>query len=179
MPPMIRITTLALRAVPREIIGSWPHGWLHARQMTWKVMVPSAMQSLMVGMNQVIMLSLNMVIIASMIGAGGLGFDVLDSALRRLDFGAGLEAGFAIVALAIALDRLSQALAAKSSPLHAQQTNAGVVARHPYSSASIGTGPLTWLLGYADPAMQTYPEAWRLSTGTSGRGGDLDQRQLF
>ena len=56
------------------------------------------------------MLSLNMVIIASMIGAGGLGFDVLN-ALRRLDFGAGLEAGLAIVALAIALDRLSQAVA--------------------------------------------------------------------
>jgi glycine betaine/proline transport system permease protein len=84
------------------------------RQMTWRVMVPAARESLMVGMNQVIMLSLNMVIIASMIGAGGLGFDVL-AALRRLDFGAGLEAGFAIVALAIAMDRLSQAAAEKLS----------------------------------------------------------------
>ena len=64
----------------------------------------------MVGVNQVIMLSLNMVIIASMIGAGGLGFDVL-TALRRLDIGGGLEAGLAIVVLAIALDRLSQAYA--------------------------------------------------------------------
>ena len=62
------------------------------RQMTWRVLVPSARDSLMVGVNQVIMLSLNMVIIASMIGAGGLGFDVL-AALRRLDIGAGLEAG--------------------------------------------------------------------------------------
>jgi glycine betaine/proline transport system permease protein len=64
----------------------------------------------MVGVNQVIMLSLNMVIIASMIGAGGLGFDVL-AALRRLDIGRGLEArAFAIVALAIALDRLEPGL---------------------------------------------------------------------
>ena len=83
------------------------------RQMTWKVMVPSARRGLMVGVNQVIMLSLNMVIIASMIGAGGLGFDVL-AALRRLDIGAGIEAGVAIVVLAIALDRLSQAFAENS-----------------------------------------------------------------
>ncbi len=83
------------------------------RQTTWRVLVPSAKDSLMVGVNQVIMLSLNMVIIASMIGAGGLGFDVL-AALRRLDIGAGLEAGLAIVALAIALDRLSQAYARPS-----------------------------------------------------------------
>ena len=68
---------------------------------------------LMVGVNQVIMLSLNMVIIASMIGAGGLGYDVL-TALRRLDIGAGLEAGLAITVLAIALDRLSQAAAGRS-----------------------------------------------------------------
>ena len=81
--------------------------------MTWKVMVPSARHGLMVGVNQVIMLSLNMVIIASMIGAGGLGFDVL-AALRRLDIGAGIESGVAIVVLAVALDRLSQAFAENS-----------------------------------------------------------------
>ena len=76
------------------------------RQMLWQVLIPSARPGLMVGVNQVIMLSLNMVIIASMIGAGGLGHDVL-AALRRLDFGAGLEAALAITLLAIALDRLS------------------------------------------------------------------------
>ena len=109
-PPMIRIAILSLRAVPGEIIDLGHMIGCTERQMTWRVMVPAARESLMVGMNQVIMLSLNMVIIASMIGAGGLGFDVL-AALRRLDFGAGLEAGFAIVALAIAMDRLSQAAA--------------------------------------------------------------------
>ena len=81
-----------------------------ARQKLWRVLLPSARPTLMVGVNQVIMLALNMVIIASMIGAGGLGYDVL-LALRALKVGEAMEAGLAIVALAIALDRLSQAVA--------------------------------------------------------------------
>jgi glycine betaine/proline transport system permease protein len=116
MPPMTRITMLALRGVAAEVVDLGRMVGCSRRQMTWRVMVPSAMAGLMVGVNQVIMLSLNMVIIASMIGAGGLGYEVL-AALRRLDIGAGIEAGFAIVALAIALDRLSQAFAAKA-PAH-------------------------------------------------------------
>ena len=115
MPPMVRITMLALRQVPRDITDLGTMVGCTRRQMTWKVLMPSAMPTLMVGVNQVIMLSLNMVIIASMIGAGGLGFDVLAS-LRRLDIGGGIEAGVAIVVLAIALDRLSQAMARKRPP---------------------------------------------------------------
>ena len=117
----------------------------------------------MVGVNQVIMLSLNMVIIASMIGAGGLGFDVL-SALRRLDFGAGLEAGFAIVALAVALDRLSQAFADRATAPERVQGN--LVARHPYLVGGLVTIVLAALIGLAVPAVQSYPDAWRISTGT-------------
>lgn len=162
-PPMTRITMLALQRVPGELqdlgrmIGCTP------RQMTWRVMIPSAKEPLMVGVNQVIMLSLNMVIIASMIGAGGLGFDVL-SALRRLDFGAGLEAGFAIVALAIALDRLSQAFANK--PTAAPRATGGFVVRHPYFVAGVATIVLSAILGLVIPAVQTYPQGWQISTGT-------------
>ena len=112
MPPMVRITLLALRGVPPEIVEFGRMAGCTPRQLTWKVMLPAARAPLMVGVNQVIMLSLNMVIIASMIGAGGLGYDVL-AALRRLDIGAGLEAGVAIVLLAIVLDRLSQAFATR------------------------------------------------------------------
>lgn len=162
-PPMTRITMLALRRVPSELqdlghmVGCTP------RQMTWRVMIPSAKEPLMVGVNQVIMLSLNMVIIASMIGAGGLGFDVL-SALRRLDFGAGVEAGFAIVALAIALDRLSQAFADRvKAPSHA---HGGFVACHPYLVGGLVTILLSALIGLAYPAVQSYPEGWQISTGT-------------
>lgn len=164
MPPMTRVTALALRLVPSELsdlgrmIGCTP------RQMTWRVLVPSARDSLMVGVNQVIMLSLNMVIIASMIGAGGLGFDVL-AALRRLDIGAGLESGVAIVVLAVALDRLSQAYAVKVGAPAASRAGGGFAARHPYTLAALAIVLVTALAGLALPAVQRYPEALQASVG--------------
>lgn len=162
MPPMIRITVLALSGVPSEVRDLGRMVGCTRRQMTWRIMVPSANESLMVGVNQVIMLSLNMVIIASMIGAGGLGFDVL-AALRRLDIGAGLEAGFAIVALAIALDRLSQAFADRAEG--AQPMGGPWHRRHPYTLAAVAMVLATAALGLALPALQTYPAALQLSTG--------------
>lgn len=160
MPPMTRITTLALSRVPPEshdlarMVGCTP------RQQMWRVLIPSAREPLMVGVNQVIMLSLNMVIIASMIGAGGLGFDVLN-ALRRLDFGAGLEAGLAIVALAIALDRLSQAVAHRG---YRAPPEGGPLRRHPYLAAALGMVAVTFVAGLVLPWVQTYPPAAQLST---------------
>ena len=108
MPPMVRTTLLALKSIDPQIKECGLMSGCTERQLMWKVLVPVSKPTLMVGVNQVIMLSLNMVIIASMIGAGGLGYDVLAS-LRRLNIGAGIETGVAIVVLAIALDRLSQA----------------------------------------------------------------------
>jgi glycine betaine/proline transport system permease protein len=159
MPPMTRVTVLALRSVPAEIRDLGQMIGCTRRQMTWRVMVPAARESLMVGVNQVIMLSLNMVIIASMIGAGGLGFDVL-SALRRLDIGAGLEAGFAIVALAIALDRLSQAYAEKAGNADAARARA-----YPLTIAALVLIAVTGVAGLLLPAVQSYPSSLRLSTG--------------
>jgi len=164
LPPMARITVLGLRSVPSEIRDLGHMVGCSRRQMTWKIMVPSAADALMVGVNQVIMLSLNMVIIASMIGAGGLGFDVL-GALRRLDIGAGLEAGFAIVALAVALDRLSQALAQKTGAPLPVGKRTSIAARHPYLVASLAIIVVGFVLGLLLPALQTFPEAWTLSTG--------------
>lgn len=164
LPPMARITVLGLRSVPSEIRDLGHMVGCSRRQMTWKIMVPSAADALMVGVNQVIMLSLNMVIIASMIGAGGLGFDVL-GALRRLDIGAGLEAGFAIVALAVALDRLSQALAQKTGAPLPVRKRTSIAARHPYLVASLAIIVVGFVLGLLLPALQTFPEAWTLSTG--------------
>ena len=166
LPPMTRITTLALEHVPSEVHDLGRMVGCTRRQMTWKVLVPSAAKGLMVGVNQVIMLSLNMVIIASMIGAGGLGYEVL-AALRRLDIGTGVEAGLAIVVLAIALDRLSQALARRvQAHQHEEDATANIIQRNPYTTASIAVVVVTGLIGLLIPAFQSYPEAWQVSTGS-------------
>jgi len=166
LPPMTRISMLALHGVPDEIHDLGRMVGCTRRQMTWRVLVPSAMKGLMIGVNQVIMLALNMVIIASMIGAGGLGFEVL-AALRRLDIGKGLEAGLAIVALAIALDRLTQALARRTREHQADVTaGAGFIQRNPYTISALAFVLVTGVIGLAIPAIQAYPESWQFSTGT-------------
>ena len=156
MPPMTRITTLALKGVAPEITDLGNMVGCTRRQMVWRVMVPSAMQSLMVGVNQVIMLSLNMVIIASMIGAGGLGYDVL-TALRRLDIGAGLEAGLAITVLAIALDRLSQAATGRERGVAGGRRERVLV-------LLLALAVLTMALGRWLPWLAAYPAELQVST---------------
>ena len=165
MPPMVRVTMLALRLVPAEIRDLGNMTGCTGAQMLFKVMIPSAMPSLMVGVNQVIMLSLNMVIIASMIGAGGLGYDVL-AALRRLDIGTGIEAGVGIVVLAIALDRLSQAFAKKTPPGHREETHRNWVQRHPYTAVSLAVIAVTLALSFFWSPAERYPEALTITTGT-------------
>jgi glycine betaine/proline transport system permease protein len=159
MPPMVRVTMLALDQVAHETVEFGRMAGCSRRQMTWKVLVPSASAGLMVGVNQVIMLSLNMVIIASMIGAGGLGFDVLDS-LKRLDVGKGLEAGIAITLLAIALDRLSQAVALRAPPTHGVDPG-----RRRWLVVALAMVIVPTMLGGAVPALAAYPEDWALTTG--------------
>jgi len=179
MPPMVRVTIVALQGVPPEIVEVGHMSGCTKRQMMWKLLVPSALPTLMVGVNQVIMLSLNMVIIASMIGAGGLGYDVLAS-LRRLDIGAGIEAGLAIVVMAIALDRLSQAFSERTgrAPLHVEGS---VIQRHPWLATTVLVVLGTLILGVFLPPVQTYPEALTVTTGPSllGTGNRIHQRQLL
>jgi glycine betaine/proline transport system permease protein len=160
MPPMVRVTTVALQTVPSEVHDVGKMTGCTQRQMMWKVLVPVATPTLMVGVNQVIMLSLNMVIIASMIGAGGLGFDVL-SALRRLDIGAGVEAGLAIVVMAVALDRLSQAFAVRE---RGHGVSGSFVKRHPWAVTVALVIAGTFLAGQLLPALQTYPDTATVTT---------------
>ena len=162
-PPLVRITTLALRAVDPEILDFGRMAGTTQKQLMWRVLVPSASHSLMVGVNQVIMLTLNMVIIASMIGAGGLGFDVL-AALRRLDIGAGFEAGIAIVVLAIAVDRLSQAFAERMGQVHHELPGAWIT-RHRRTVLVMILLILTWVLGQFSPLLLEYPESQTITTG--------------
>ncbi|MBT3558074.1 MAG: ABC transporter permease subunit [Rhodospirillales bacterium] len=162
--PMVRVTMLALQQVPAEVIEAGRMAGCTERQLLWKVQLPSATHTLMVGVNQVVMLSLNMVIIASMIGAGGLGFDVL-TALKRLRIGEGIEAGLAITVLAIAMDRVSQALARRPPPVHGAKVG-NWYERHPYTLIVLATIIVTWALGLFMPVMDTIPDSIKLSTGT-------------
>ena len=163
-PPMVRVTILALKSVDPELVDFGVMAGTTKRQLMWRILVPSASHSLMVGVNQVIMLTLNMVIIASMIGAGGLGFDVL-AALRRLDIGAGFEAGIAIVVLAIAVDRLSQAFAERMGQIHHPVANQGWITRHRRTAIVLVLLAVTWAFGRFAPAIMDYPEAQTITTG--------------
>ncbi len=107
MPPAIRLTRLGILHVPGSLVEASRAFGASDRQLLWKVQIPLAMPNIKAGVNQTIMLSLSMVVIASMIGAGGLGADVM-SALETIDVGKGFEAGISIVILAIILDRISQ-----------------------------------------------------------------------
>ncbi|GGN01386.1 ABC transporter permease [Thermus composti] len=108
VPPMIRLTDLGLRLVSREVVEAAEAFGATSWQRLFKVELPLALPNLMAGVNQTTMMALAMVVIASMIGARGLGEEVL-LGIQRLDVGRGAEAGVAIVALAIVMDRLTQA----------------------------------------------------------------------
>ncbi len=112
MPPCIRLTGLGIRQVPVELIeASEAFGATEWQKLT-RVQVPLAMPTIMAGINQCIMLSLSMVVIAAMIGARGLGMEVL-AGISRLDVALGFEGGLAIVIMAIVLDRITQGLSEK------------------------------------------------------------------
>jgi glycine betaine/proline transport system permease protein len=161
MPPMVRATVLALKRVPHEINDFGEMVGCTQRQKLLRVLLPSGRATLMIGVNQVIMLALNMVIISSMIGAGGLGYDVL-LALRALRIGEGMEAGLAIVALAIVLDRLSQAAARQRPAMHTHDLT--FAERNPMLLLAIGLLAVTTLLSVYVPAFATVPSAIKVST---------------
>jgi len=107
MPPAVRLTNLGIRQVPKAQLETGLAFGCTQGQLLLKVQLPAARPSIMAGVNQTIMLALSMVVIASMIGAGGLGDTVLRG-IQRLDVGLGFEGGLGVVILAILLDRITQ-----------------------------------------------------------------------
>ena len=108
IPPMLRLTTLAFKQVRKDLIELGHAIGAAPRAILFKIEVPSAIPTLVVGLNQCILLSLAMVVLAGLVGAGGLGAEVTRG-LTRMEMGLGLRAGLAIVAVAILLDRMSRA----------------------------------------------------------------------
>jgi len=112
MPPAVRLTNLAIRGVSEEAVEATRAFGGSDRQLLFKVQLPLALPTIMAGVNQTIMLALSMVVIAAMIGAGGLGQQVLKG-IQQLKIGLGFESGLAVVILAMFLDRVTQSLGKK------------------------------------------------------------------
>jgi glycine betaine/proline transport system permease protein len=113
MAPGVRFTELGLRQVDREVVEAGHAFGSSEGRILRQIQLPLAMPTIMAGVNQVIMLALSMVVISGMVGAGGLGGDVVQ-ALQRVNVSLGFEAGLAVVILAMFLDRVTSALGTRS-----------------------------------------------------------------
>ena len=115
MPPIIRLTSLGIRQVHPELVEAALAFGATSWQVLYRVQIPLARPTILAGLNQTIMMSLSMVVIAALIGAGGLGLPVFQG-LNTLDIGLAAIGGLAIVLMAMMLDRITQAFGEKGGP---------------------------------------------------------------
>jgi glycine betaine/proline transport system permease protein len=121
LPPIVRLTNLGIRNVRGDLIEAAEAFGSTPLQMLLDVQLPLAMRTIMAGLNQTLMLALSMVVIAALIGAGGLGL-VVNTGLGRLDVGQATAGGVGIVILAIVLDRITQGLGVPGETVSLRQT---------------------------------------------------------
>lgn len=161
IPPMTRLTMLGLKSVPSEVREAGLMSGSTARQMLWKVEIPSARPQLMVGINQVIMQCLGMTVLAAFIGTRGLGAKLLNL-LQALRIGDALERGLAVVLIAIMLDRLSQA-AGRRRPEHRDESLPWWRA-HGFAVASATVVVASIIFANLFDFAHTFPENWTITT---------------
>ncbi|HEQ5012386.1 TPA: ABC transporter permease/substrate binding protein [Streptococcus pyogenes] len=152
LPPTVRFTNLAIRDIPTELIEASDAFGSTGKQKLFKVELPLAKNTIMAGVNQTMMLALSMVVTGSMIGAPGLGREVL-SALQHADIGSGFVSGLALVILAIVLDRMIQLFNSKpQEKAKAGKTNKwiGLAALAVFLIAALGRGIMAMTSGMAD-----------------------------
>ncbi|HER0863647.1 TPA: ABC transporter permease/substrate binding protein [Streptococcus pyogenes] len=152
LPPTVRFTNLAIRDIPTELIEALDAFGSTGKQKLFKVELPLAKNTIMAGVNQTMMLALSMVVTGSMIGAPGLGREVL-SALQHADVGSGFVSGLALVILAIVLDRMTQLFNSKpQEKAKAGKTNKwiGLAALAVFLIAALGRGIMAMTSGMAD-----------------------------
>lgn len=114
MPPIVKLTDLGIRQVPKEVVEAASAFGATPVQKLVKVQLPLAMPTMLAGLNQTIMLSLSMVVISAMISAGGLGEEVYRG-IGQMNIGAGFEGGLAVVIIAMVLDKITQSLGKKDN----------------------------------------------------------------
>lgn len=143
-PPMIRLTILGLKKVSPEVLEAGMMSGCNGRQLMFRVLIPTARHDILIGVNQVIMQCLAMAVIASFIGATGLGYDLL-VALNMLKIGQALELGVSIVLIAVVLDKLSLSWANQKTDYFADLP---FHLRHKYSLAFMGILIITSVIAY-------------------------------
>lgn len=112
LPPAVRLTKLGIHSVPPDVVEAGYAFGATEKQILYKIQLPLAMPTILAGVNQVILLSLSMVVIASMVGAKGLG-SIVYQGIQQNDIAKGFESGLGIVILAIILDRITQSIGSK------------------------------------------------------------------
>ncbi|MGH6719801.1 MAG: ABC transporter permease, partial [Alphaproteobacteria bacterium] len=158
-PPMVRNTLLGLRRVPPEIVESARMSGSTNRQLLWWVQVPTALPTILVGVNQTIMAALSLVIIAAIIGAfADIGWELL-STLRKAEFGRSLLAGVCIVLIAMVLDRVSRGMADRPS---APYRDAKGWRRHQGVLGILAAMAAVTVAAQAVPFLHDYPASWEL-----------------
>jgi glycine betaine/proline transport system permease protein len=162
VPPMARLTILGIRNVPQDILESGQMSGCTPRQLLWKVELPSAQQALLLGLNQVVMQTLAMAVIASLVGASGLGQKLLFS-LQQLQVGKAVEQGIAITLIAMVLDRLTQAYMKRTPPRFA--VGAAWHVRHGHLFWFLIGAAIAIIASQMLPALAIYPKELTISYG--------------
>ena len=150
LPPVIRLTNLGIRQVPTESLEAGTMFGTTSGQLLRKVQLPQAVPSILAGINQTIMMALSIVVIAALIGAGGLGQEVL-LALRHQEVGRAFEAGMGIVLMAVMLDRFSHSMIGQG---RGPAAHSGVWSGRGFRTVVVvlgATALLGWVMGWSDP----------------------------
>ncbi len=162
VPPMARLTVLGIRNVPSDILESGQMSGCTPRQMLWKVELPSAQQALLLGLNQVVMQTLAMAVIASLVGASGLGEKLLFS-LQQLQIGKAVEQGIAITLIAMVLDQMTQAFVKRTPPRFAADTPWHK--RHWHLTSFLAATAIAIVAAAFIPALAVLPKEFTFSYG--------------
>jgi glycine betaine/proline transport system permease protein len=116
VPPVVRLVEDGIRAVPPTVVEAAESAGSTKGQLLWKVQLPMARGAILLAANQGIVMTLAMVVVGGLVGAGALGYDVVVGFSQRTDFGMGFVAGIATVLLGVMLDRITQGADRRSSP---------------------------------------------------------------
>ena len=178
LPPAIRLTTLGIRQVDEQTLEAATLFGSTSWQKLIKVQLPLALPSILLGVNQTIMMALGIVVIAALIGAGGLGQEVMEG-LQRLRVGQALEAGLAIVIMAIIFDRISNGFSRQQSSSIEHRTIKSTPPRHLFDNLRQNLPPtlfnfMYWatvllfvlvivLVDFDRGALRAFPAGWQLS----------------